>query len=122
MQPDAAALLWDALEAARSIVSFLDGVSVDDYADDLLRRRAVEREFEIVGEALGRLRRADSARAARVPGLKDAVGLRNILIHGYAEIDDARVYDTAAHDLPGLVDTLAALMAEISDEHDPRDG
>ncbi|HMR48925.1 MAG TPA: DUF86 domain-containing protein [Arachnia sp.] len=79
---------------------------------DLLRRRAVEREFEIVGEALGKLRRIDPKTAERVPGLKDAVGLRNVLIHGYAEIVDERIYDTAINDLPRLADALTELLAE----------
>jgi uncharacterized protein with HEPN domain len=81
MRPESAALLWDALDAAKSIIGFLDGVTVEEYLDELLRRRAVERGFEIVGEALGRLRRVDPETAERVPGLKDAVGLRNVLIH-----------------------------------------
>lgn len=115
MRPESAALLWDALDAARSIRQFLDGVSREAYAADLMRRRAVEREFEIVGEALGKLRRIDPEVAARVPGLKDAVGLRNVLIHGYAEIIDERVYDTATGDLPLLVEALAALMAEAGE-------
>lgn len=113
MQRDSAALLWDALDAARSIAGFLDGVTRSDYVGDLLRRRAVEREFEIVGEALGRLRRIDPDMAASVPGLQDAVGLRNVLVHGYAEIVDERVYDTAVDDLPRLIEALAVLLAEI---------
>ncbi len=80
-----------------------------------MRRRAVEREFEIIGEALGRLRRIDPEVAAQVPGLKDAVGLRNVLIHGYAEVVDARVYDTANLDLPLLVEALTALIADAGE-------
>lgn len=88
------------------------GVILDEYIDDLLRRRAVEREFEILGEALGKLRRIDPETAERVPGLANAVGLRNVLIHGYAEVDDERIYDTAVKDLPMLTEALAQLMAE----------
>lgn len=115
MRPESAALIWDALDAATSIVRFLDGVSQGGYIDDLLRRRAVEREFEIIGEALGKLRRLDPPTAARIPGLGNAVGLRNVLIHGYAEIVDERVYATAIDDLPGLVEVFAVLMAEAGD-------
>lgn len=115
MRPESAALVWDALDAATSIVSFLDGVTLDGYVKDLLRRRAVEREFEIIGEALGRLSRIDPETAARIPSLRNAVGLRNVLIHGYAEIVDDRIYDTAVQDLPGLIDVLKALMAEAGE-------
>lgn len=112
---DASALLWDALDAANSIVEFLDGVSAEHYAGDLLRRRAVEREFEIIGEALGKLRRLDPGTAARIPGLGNAVGLKNVLIHGYAEVVDERVYDTAIEDLPALIDVVSALLAEAGE-------
>lgn len=113
MLPESAALVWDALDAASSIAKFLDGITVEQYLVDPLRRRAVEREFEIVGEALGRLRRVDPGTAARVPGLGNAVGMRNVLIHGYAEVVDERVFDTAMLDLPGLVDVLSALMSQV---------
>lgn len=114
MQRNSEALVWDALQAARAIQSYLGGVSLEVYLSDAMRRRAVEREFEIVGEALGRIRQHDGETAARIPGLHHAVGLRNVLIHGYAEIVDERVFDTAMQDLPGLVDALAALLGEAS--------
>ena len=113
MQTESAALLWDALEAAKSILDFLNGITTEEYLGELLRRRAVEREFEIVGEALSKLRRVDPETAERVPGLKEAVGLRNVLIHGYAEIVDERIYDTAVNDLPALIEALTALLAEV---------
>jgi uncharacterized protein with HEPN domain len=110
MLPESSAFVWDALDAAHSIRAFLGGVSFETYAADLLRRRAVEREFEILGEALNRLHRADPNTASRIPGLRDAVGLRNVLIHGYATVLDRRVYDTAVADLPNLVAVLAVLL------------
>lgn len=113
MQPETAALLWDALDASRSVLGFLEGVTRDAYVHDLMRRRAVEREFEILGEALGRRRQFDPATASRVPGLKEAVGMRNVLIHGYAEIVDERIYDTAIADVPGLIEVLSSLLAEV---------
>lgn len=69
MQPESAALIWDALDAADTIEDFLAETSREEYTEDLLRRRAVEREFEIIGEALNKLRRIDADTAARVPGL-----------------------------------------------------
>jgi len=50
-------------------------------------RSAVERQFEIIGEALGTLARIDATIAARNPELRDIVAFRNILIHGYAILD-----------------------------------
>ena len=51
MQRESAALIWHALDAARAIATFIDRVPLETYLDDLLRRRAVEREFEEVQAA-----------------------------------------------------------------------
>ena len=52
------------------------------YASDELRKSAVERQLEIIGEALNRLRKADPEVAQRIPDISRIVGLRNILAHG----------------------------------------
>ena len=59
MQRDARAFLWDAHAAAEAILEFVDGKSYSDYAGDRLLRSAVERQFEIIGEALNQLCKLD---------------------------------------------------------------
>ncbi|MGO3363301.1 MAG: HepT-like ribonuclease domain-containing protein [Corynebacterium sp.] len=103
------------LDAAKAIGLFLDGVSEEQYLTDLLRRRAVERELEIVGEALGPLRRNDVETSDQIPGLHQAVGLRNILIHGYAQVVDQRIYATAVNDVPSMTEVLARLLLEVEE-------
>lgn len=110
MRSDSPAFIWDALQAARAVSTFILDVDFDQYSGDLMRRSAVERQFEIIGEALNNLRRADPEIAGHIPGLTDAVGLRNILIHGYAAVVDERVYDTAVGDVPTLIEVLSALL------------
>ena len=73
-----------------------------DFDGDLMLRSAVERQFEILGEALNRLDHLDATLAARIPDLRQIVAFRNILIHGYAVIDRARVWRAAQDDLPPL--------------------
>jgi uncharacterized protein with HEPN domain len=89
------------------------GKSFVDFDSDLVLRSAVERQFEILGEALNRLARLDAALAARIPDLRLIVAFRNILIHGYASIDRARVWRAVQHDLPPLQATLVDLLAEL---------
>jgi len=55
MQRDPRAYLWDAREAAAAILEFVEGKTFEDYARDRLLRSAVERQFEIIGEALNLL-------------------------------------------------------------------
>ncbi len=56
-------------------------------------RAAVEREFEIIGEALAQLSKLDAALVARISDYRRIIAFRNILIHGYADVDDQLVWD-----------------------------
>jgi uncharacterized protein with HEPN domain len=109
MQADATKCLWDAREAAARIARFAQGKSLDDYLADELLRAAIERQFTILGEALGRLRLLDVATAARVSDLPRAVALRNLLVHAYADIDDRIVWGVVTGQLARLVAELESL-------------
>jgi uncharacterized protein with HEPN domain len=65
MPPRAPQLLEDIRDAAAFIVEMTRGVTLERYAADRMLRQAVERNFEIIGEAVKRLSAADPA-AARV--------------------------------------------------------
>jgi uncharacterized protein with HEPN domain len=54
-------------------------------------RVGVERQFEIVGEALSQLAKLDPALAKRIADYQKIISFRNILIHGYADVDDELV-------------------------------
>lgn len=113
MEPDPRAFLWDVLQSAQAIARFLDQRSLEDYhADDMLRG-AVERRFEIIGEALGRLAKASPTIATRVPDLSAAIALRNTLIHGYAKVDNDTVWRIAQEDLPVLRAVIISLLDEL---------
>ena len=112
MGRDPRSLLWDARLSADAILRFTAEKSLDEYLSDDMRRAAVERHLAIIGEALNRLRRLDPSLAAQIPALGEAVALRNVLIHGYATIDNGAVWSTVHDDLPGLIEVLAALLAE----------
>lgn len=110
MSNQAATLLWDAHRAAERIARFTAGRSYDDYLNDDMLRAAVERQFEIIGEALAGLRRIDPTLAAQLPDVQQIIAFRNVLIHGYAAIDDRIVWDVVENDLPGLQAGLTKLL------------
>ena len=76
-----------------------------------MRRSAVERQLEIVGEACARLARMEPALIESVANLKLAIDLRNRIIHGYDSVDDEIVYFTVVEDLPSLRLDLTQLLA-----------
>ena len=109
--------LFDARNACRAILDFTRSKRFSDYERDHLLRSAVERQLEIVGEALGQAARADASLLGRVPELPRIVGLRNRIIHGYDSVDDEIVWDIVQTKVaPLLAQTDALLDAE--DERD----
>ena len=87
------------------------GKTFTDFDGDFVLRSAVERQFEFVGEALRQLDRLDATLAAKIPDLRLIVAFRNILIHGYALIDRARVWRAVEDHLPPLRAALDDLLA-----------
>jgi uncharacterized protein with HEPN domain len=92
MQRDPRAWLWDVQDSARSIMAFVAGFDADRYAATELVHSAVERKFEIIGEALNQLSKSAPEMAVQIPHLRQIVGFRNQLIHGYALIDHRTVW------------------------------
>ncbi|WP_411882888.1 DUF86 domain-containing protein [Polaromonas sp. YR568] len=92
MQRDPRAWLWDVQEAASTIGQFTAGLDAGGYAGTPLVYSAVERKFEIIGEALNQLAKIRPDLAARVPYLPQIVAFRNQLIHGYARVDHDTVW------------------------------
>ena len=113
MRRDARAYLWDARVAVDAIRQFTHGRTVEEYRGDAMLRSAVERQFEILGEALNQLRRLAPAVAERIPELGEIIDFRNLLIHGYATIDHDTVWRTVEHDLDRLRDQLGQLLTEL---------
>jgi len=112
MRPEAAALLWDARRASEQIAEFTAGLDEDAYLNDSLRRSAVERQLEIIGEALKNLRALDPETAALIPDLHRIIGLRNVLAHGYAVVDDRVVWAAASRHVPALEFVIVSLLHE----------
>ena len=73
----------------------------------------MERNFEIIGEALNRIGRIDPETAERIGDNQRIIGFRNILIHGYAEVDVRVVWDIVTTKLPTLRDEVEALDREL---------
>jgi uncharacterized protein with HEPN domain len=116
MDRDPRAYIWDANEGADAIVEFVRGRTLEDYLSDRMLRSAVERQFEIIGEALRQLEKTAPDLAREIPELPKAVAFRNILIHGYTAIDDRTVWRTIQESLPALRGRLAALLDRLGNK------
>jgi uncharacterized protein with HEPN domain len=108
MPPDILKLLVDMRSAADGISKFVAGRTLSDFKTDLMLKLAVEREFEIIGEALGRLLRADPAVAEKITEYRRIIGFRNVLIHGYDTVNDDVTWKIIEEKLPVLIPSWTA--------------
>ena len=102
MRPEILKLVYDVEQASSLILDFTEGKSLDDDNEDVLLRSGVERQFEIIGEALSNALKIDSSFADSITDAKNIISFRNMIIHGYAAIDNARVWEIIKINLPGL--------------------
>jgi len=112
MQPEAKKYLDDIAQAAELIARFTADKTLAKYRDDPMLRAAVERQFEIVGEALARLAKRDPAIAARIGEHQRIIAFRNLLIHAYSNVDDLLVWGIVESKLAALRKDVAALLGE----------
>ena len=112
MNDDVLAHLHDIVQAGRALKSFVAGRSFDQYSADEQLRSAVERKFEIMGEALNRIQRDDPEVLSRIREHRDIISFRNILVHGYDAIDDQIVWGVIKEDLDFLLEDAVTLLSE----------
>jgi uncharacterized protein with HEPN domain len=88
MRREAAKYLFDALHACEAILEFTHNKDLSEYSQHLLLRSAVERQFEILGEAFSRLDAIAPQYRDQYPEIGNIIGMRNRIIHGYDTVDD----------------------------------
>lgn len=93
----------------------ISGMRRQQRADDMLRS-AVERQFEIIGEAVNQFTRAAPALADRIPDVRQIIDFRNVLIHGYAGINHRTVWRTIQEDLRRFRSHLTQLLSELGEQ------
>jgi uncharacterized protein with HEPN domain len=106
----AAKLPWDARQAADRIARITAGRAFEGYLSDEVLRWAVERQFIVIGEALAALRRIEPTVTTSISDLARIIAFRNVLIHGYADVDDRLVWGVIERDLDTLLSSLSRLL------------
>ncbi|MGH8597241.1 MAG: HepT-like ribonuclease domain-containing protein [Gammaproteobacteria bacterium] len=87
MQPKTPKLLEDIRDAAEFIHDAVRQKTLADYTVDRILRQAIERNFEIIGEAIKRLAEHDPKTVAHIGDYPQIIAFRNVLIHGYDLVD-----------------------------------
>ena len=99
----------DILESGSAILDFIQQMSFEDFCDDRKTYSAVIREFEIIGEAVGKLPQSLKERRSDVEW-QDIRDFRNLLIHEYFGVDLEIVWKIIKDDLPVLIDSIKEFL------------
>lgn len=103
MQPRVEKLLMDIRLSCDETSGFCQGKTYAMFTQDRMLQLVVERQFEIIGEALYRLEKVDEETlSVRIPEYRKIIGLRNIIAHGYDVVDDKALWDFVQNRLPEL--------------------
>ncbi len=101
--------LFDIQESIESIEKYLgEKRDFSVYMANKMLRRAVEREFEIIGEAMSRIEKLDPS--LDISGKKQIISMRNRVIHGYDKIDNEIIWGTILRHLPTLKTEIGNLL------------
>ncbi|MDQ2926420.1 MAG: DUF86 domain-containing protein [Acidobacteriota bacterium] len=112
MRRDRCAYLRDMFEAADSIFLFVAGLSFDSFESVDLIQSAVERKFEIIGEAIRQASRFFPGSMDSIPDLREVVGQRNHIAHGYFEVNPRILWNSIQTDLPKFQKEVERLIEE----------
>lgn len=107
--------LQDLVNACRSIISFVEGMSFEAYMNDEKTRFAVMRGYEIMGEATRHLPPELKQANPDIPWVYMAA-VRNRIAHGYFGIDDMILFETIEKQLKSLLPRLEALARDHQTE------
>ena len=102
--------LYDIKLAIDEIDSFflLREKRFDDYRKDILLKRAIERNLEIIGEAVTRILREEPE--FPIDNAKRIIGLRNQIIHGYNSVSDENIWGVVINHIPYLRQDILKLI------------
>ena len=113
MPRDVRTHLADIAQCIEEVETFVAGKTLDEYEENILVQRAVEREFTIIAEALSRISRMSAELSSRIDDVRQIAGFRNIIVHDYHVVDPAYVWKVVQGSLPTLKHQVNAWMVEL---------
>ena len=104
--------LYDILQSINEIDSYYDNKPriFEEYVPDTKTKRAIERDLEIIGEAVNRILKKD--KNFKLDNAGKIAGTRNRIIHGYDKISDDLIWSIVINHLPKLKDEVTGLLDE----------
>ena len=105
--------LEDILKSRDNVRQYVENVTFEQFVSDTMRYYAIIKNVEIVGEAANMLTRHFQQLHPELPW-RQIVGMRNVLVHGYANISDRQLWQTVNEDLPPMKQIINRYLAETN--------
>ena len=104
--------LYDIKAAISEIDAYFDGEPMlfSNYQNNTMLKRAIERDFEIIGEAVNRILKRDSTYLILISDAKAIIALRNQVIHSYDSVSDENIWSILINHLPKLKTEIIKLI------------
>ena len=112
MRRDPEKYLHDIADSCRFLVKFTEGRSLDNYRQDRGFRSAVERELQIIGEAVMMLKKLNPQLSDKISESNRVIHFRHVLVHGYDILDYDLVWNVIENKLPILLREVETLLAD----------
>ncbi len=108
--------IYDIDFALNEIESYFEGKNKNffDYKENTMLKRAVERDLEIIGEAISRILKRDPLFESKIKDAKAIIGLRNQVIHAYDNISDENIWSILINHIPKLRVDINELLKSSS--------
>jgi len=113
MRRKAGKFVFDMLDSCRFLLELTQGETVARYTSDRAFRGAVERELQIIGEAMLQLRGLNPELAVRFTEHEQIIGFRHVLVHGYFDLNADLVWLVIVDKLPILCSELESVLREL---------
>ena len=112
MDNDIKTWLYDIMQSINEIDSYYEDKPkvFEEYLTDIKTKRAIERDLEIIGEAVNRILKRD--KNFKIENAEKIIGTRNRIIHGYDKISDDLIWSIVINHLPKLKDEIKTLLEE----------
>lgn len=98
------------LSSCEFLLEFTQGKTIDDYVNNRAFRSALERELQIIGEALIFLQKDSPDLSKSISDHKNIIGFRHVLVHGYSRLNPETVWNVVETKLAGLREEIKSLL------------
>ncbi len=104
--------LEDIVHYANNVKTILEGVSYEDFVNDIRIYYSIMKNIEIIGEAANMLSKDFIETYTELPW-KQIVGMRHVLVHGYAQVSNVDLWETAKNDIEPLCRQVSVFLNDV---------